>query len=70
MAKEFTEDQIRRTDLPHDVFDLVHDLCYHHEGRDVSNYVARAQQILRKRPGQLDHRTIAEMRVGFQKVLP
>jgi hypothetical protein len=49
---KFTEDQIRRTDLPHDVFGLIHDLCYHHDGRDVNNYVQRAQDILRKKPGQ------------------
>ena len=45
--KRFNEDQIRRVGLPMDVFGLIHDLCYHHDGRDVNNYVERAQAILR-----------------------
>jgi len=47
--KHFTEDDIRRNDLPRDVFVILHDLCYHHEGRDVWDYVRRAQDALRKK---------------------
>lgn len=43
----FNDDMIRRSGLPGDVMGLIHDLCYHHEGRDVSNYVMRAQEILK-----------------------
>lgn len=46
-SERFNEDQICRNDLPRDVFVLLHDLCYHHDGRDVWNYVERAQNILR-----------------------
>ncbi len=44
----FSDDNIRREDIPRDAFDLLHDLCYHHEGRDVHDYVRRAQEILSK----------------------
>jgi len=44
---DFSEDDIRRDGLPADVFGLLHDLCYHHDGRDVWNYVRRAQEMLR-----------------------
>lgn len=44
--KRFNDDLIRRRDIPVDCFMLLHDLCYHHEGRDVQSYVLRAQQIL------------------------
>ena len=44
----FSEDDIRRDGLPKDVFGLLHDLCWHHDGRDVWNYVRRAQEMLRK----------------------
>jgi len=44
--KRFTDDSIRRKDLPRDVFELLHDICYHHEGRDVGDYVKRAQAAL------------------------
>lgn len=47
MPKRFNDDMIRRRDLPVDCFLLLHDLCYHHEGRDVNGYVLRAQKILR-----------------------
>lgn len=46
---KFTEDDIRREGLPVDVFRLIHDLCYHHDGRDVWNYVKRAQEILKSK---------------------
>lgn len=45
-AREFNEDLIVRGDLPRDVFELIHDLAYDHEGRDRSNYMHRAQKIL------------------------
>ena len=47
-APPFTDDDIRRTGLPKDVFGILHDLAYHHEGRDVWDYVKRAQAALRK----------------------
>ena len=43
---KFTEDSIRRKGLPRDVFLLLHDLCYDHEGRDRRSYMLRAQAIL------------------------
>lgn len=48
MAKRFNDDQIRRTDLPRDVFVILHDLCYHTRLRRISPYVKRAQEALRK----------------------
>jgi hypothetical protein len=48
MSEEFNDDMIHRSDLPEDVFGLLHDLCYHHDGRDVSDYVSRAREILRR----------------------
>jgi hypothetical protein len=52
--KPFTEDDIKRTGLPADVFGLLHDLCYHVnnklrgtlDARATRNYVSRAQRIL------------------------
>lgn len=42
----FNDDMIKRDDLPLDAHRLIHDLCYHHSGRDVQTYVSRAQEIL------------------------
>ena len=42
----FSEDKIRRNDLPRDAFQLIHDLCYDHEGRDRDDYKKRARKIL------------------------
>jgi hypothetical protein len=39
---------IRRRDLPLDVFNLLHDLCYDHKGRDRKFYKLRAQEILKR----------------------
>jgi hypothetical protein len=47
--KRFTEDDIRREDLPRDAFELIHDLAYDHEGRDRNFYRYRAQDILKKK---------------------
>jgi hypothetical protein len=44
----FNDDMIRRSGLPKDVMELVHDLAYHRHGRDVWGYVARAHEILRR----------------------
>lgn len=54
--KPFTEEDIKRSGLPHDVFVLLHDLCYHvnnnlrgtMDEKAVSNYVRRAQDVLRQ----------------------
>jgi hypothetical protein len=43
----FTDNQIRRNDLPRDAFQLIHDLAYDHEGRDRKDYRKRAQAILK-----------------------
>lgn len=43
----FTDDAIRRNDLPLDAFQLIHDLAYDHEGRDRRDYRKRAQAILK-----------------------
>lgn len=48
----FTEDSIRRSDLPRDVFQLLHDLAYDHEGRDRWQYRSRAQEALMQ-PGEV-----------------
>ena len=45
----FNENMIRRGDIPADAMALIHDLCYHHDGRDVWQYVKRAQQILKRK---------------------
>jgi hypothetical protein len=45
--RKFNEEMIKREGLPVDVFRLIHDLCYHHAGRDVASYVKRARQILK-----------------------
>ena len=52
----FTEADIKRTDLPRDAFLLIHDLCYHHDGRNVYTYVRAAQEILRKSNGEAGDR--------------
>jgi hypothetical protein len=52
--KKFTEEDIKRTGLPQDVFDLLHDLCYHvnnnlrgtMDEKAIENYVGRAKKIL------------------------
>jgi hypothetical protein len=44
----FNEDMIRRRGLPQDVRELIHDLCYDHEGRDRKNYQRRAQEIMKR----------------------
>jgi hypothetical protein len=44
----FNDDLIRRDDLPRDVFEIIHDLCYHVPSRDINSYVRRAQEALRK----------------------
>jgi len=51
----FSEEDIKRTGLPRDVMELIHDLCYHVsnnlrgtlDDRAVENYVVRAQNILK-----------------------
>jgi hypothetical protein len=45
----FNEDMIVRVDLPRDVFELLHDLAYDHQGRERFQYRARAQKILKTR---------------------
>jgi hypothetical protein len=54
-AARFNDNAIRRSanSMPRDVFELLHDLCYHTEGREtrgigIWDYVRRAQEILRK----------------------
>ena len=42
----FNDDDIVRRDIPQDVFGLLHDLAYDHEGRDRSQYMNRARQLL------------------------
>jgi len=46
---KFSDGDIRRDGLPHDVFELLHDLCYDHIGRDRESYQLRAQQILSRK---------------------
>jgi cephalosporin hydroxylase len=46
VAKVFNEDKIVRNDIPKDVFGLIHDLAYDHEGRDRWQYRDRAQALL------------------------
>ena len=53
-AAVFTDDSIRRDDLPRDVFELLHDICYHHDGRDVGDYVRRAQAALSVAPPETE----------------
>jgi hypothetical protein len=45
----FNDDMIQRRDLPQDVFELIHDLCYHIESRNIGDYVRRAQKILMRK---------------------
>lgn len=54
MPKKFSEEQIKRTGLDQDVFELLFDLCYHVDSnlrgtmddRAYENYVGRARRIL------------------------
>lgn len=48
-AMNFNDDMIQRRGLPQDVFELIHDLCYHVESRDFYDYVRRAQKILKRK---------------------
>lgn len=66
VVSEFNEDMIERDGLPKDVFGLIHDLCYHHDGRDVNNYVQRAQEIL-KTPSHQE-RVVTEKRELDEKI--
>lgn len=43
----FSDDDIRRNDIPRGAYLLLHDLCYDHEGRERFQYRQRAQGILR-----------------------
>lgn len=45
--ESFSEEDIRRNGLSADVFGLIHDLAYDHEGRERFQYRTRAQAILR-----------------------
>ena len=53
MKAKFNDEMIKRErshalgPLPIDAFELIHDIAYHHDGRDVDSYVRRAQEILR-----------------------
>lgn len=51
MRGSFNENMIKREGLPIDVFRIIHDLCYHHDGRDIASYVKQARKILRSRYG-------------------
>jgi hypothetical protein len=54
MAKPFTEDDIRRNDLPEDVRGLIHDLCYdHNRFPRHEQYKLRAQKILKSKAENL-----------------
>ena len=44
----FTDDDIVRRGLPHDVFGLLHDIAYHHYGRDPFDYMRRARACLKQ----------------------
>jgi hypothetical protein len=51
---QFNEDMIRRSDIPADAMSLIHDIAYHHQGRDAAggtphDYVNRAQEILKRK---------------------
>ena len=46
----FNDDKILRSDLPRDVFKILHDLCYHICSKDIRDYVRRARAALRRRP--------------------
>jgi hypothetical protein len=46
---KFTDDDIRRFDLPRDVFLILHDLCYDTPSRDRRGYKRRARASLRRR---------------------
>lgn len=45
-TEPFNEDMIARTDIPRDVFGLIHDLAYDHKGRERFQYRSRAQKLL------------------------
>lgn len=47
ILRAFNEDMIARSDLPKDAHQLIHDLAYHHDGRNICDYVTRAQVILK-----------------------
>jgi len=67
----FTEDDIKRTGLPADVFVLLHDLCYHVNNNlrgnmdelAVRNYVRRAQQVLKAQDIPVSSGVIALVRL-------
>jgi cephalosporin hydroxylase len=56
----FNEDRICRNDIPKDVFGLIHDLAYDHEGRDRWQYRDRAQALLSRPMLTPTQETIAE----------
>lgn len=62
----FNDGLIRRHDLPEDVFGLIHDLAYDHEGRDRWQYRTRAQEILKRSEFIPDAKT----KPGGNKTLP
>ena len=62
--KRFNEDMITRTDIPHDVFTLIHDLAYDHEGRDRFQYRTRAQQLLMASNRANQHQERQDLREG------
>ena len=48
----FHDDLIHRRGLPWDVRELLHDICYHHDGRPCEFrlcYVKRAQDVLKSK---------------------
>lgn len=53
LAEVFSDDDIRRGDLPADAFQLIHDLAYDHEGRERTQYKIRAQAILKRPSGSV-----------------
>lgn len=62
----FNDALIKRHDLPADVFGLIHDLAYDHEGRDRWQYRNRAQEILKVPHFLADAKTTP----GGNKTLP
>lgn len=55
MSEKFNDEMIRRQvwkresgPLPKDAFDLIHDLAYHQENRNIGSYIKRAQEILKR----------------------
>ena len=47
MSQRFNDDQIKRSDLPADVFGILHDLCYDVPSRDRRQYRRRARVALK-----------------------